>query len=234
MEKVSVIIPSHGMLRGIETTIEKLNNYQHADVISEILICHNGPVPSVLDLNSNYGSKTRLLHTDDVGLGAGLKLGLENAVSDFVLMTATDLPFEFTDFDQWNSLPNPKPDIVIGSKGHPSSKIGSHGPIRLIMSTCYRLLRWLAFPFSYPKDPQGTLFLRLSTAKQVNIKDLSNSFFCTTELIALMILKGATWFEVPVVLQPRDGKSSVRIFRDSWDMLKRTIILSLKIRSKNV
>src|SRR5690606_562804 len=106
--------------------------YQHAEVISEILICHNGPVPEGFDLNRSYGAKTRLLHTDEVGLGAGLKLGLENASADFALMTATDLPFEFTDFDQWVALSNPKPDIVIGSKGHERSEIGSHGFVRLV------------------------------------------------------------------------------------------------------
>lgn len=234
MEKISIIIPSHGMLRGIEETIQKLNSYSHADAIDEILICHNGPVPSGLDLTKNFGDKTRVLHTDEVGLGAGLKLGLANVKAEYALMTATDLPFEFTDFDQWIELQSPKQDVVIGSKGHKDSKIGTHGPIRLLMSSCYRLLRWLAFPFSYPKDPQGTLFLKTNKAREVDIKNLSNSFFCTTELIALMILKGATWFEVPIVLQPRDGKSSVRIFRDSWDMLKRTINLSFRIRFKNV
>lgn len=222
------------MLRGIETTVSKLNNYEHSDLICEILICHNGPVPEGLDLNADYGQKVRVLHTDQAGLGAGLKLGLKNVKSEFALMTATDLPFEFTDFDQWVSLTSPKPDIVIGSKGHKQSQVGTHGLVRLIMSASYRLLRWFAFPFSYPKDPQGTLFLRVSKVKEINCRDLNNSFFSTTELIALMILKGASWFEVPVTLQPRDGKSSVKIFRDSWDMFRKTIQLSFKIRFKSV
>lgn len=233
MNKLTIIIPSHGRCNGIEATISKLLAHPKSEHISEILICHNGAVPSDFDLSKNFGHKTRLLHIDTPGLGSGLKLGIENTQSEYLLMTATDLPFEFTDLDQWLDLKEPKADIVIGSKGHPNSQVGSHGPIRLLMSTGYRTLRWFAFPFSYPRDPQGTLFLRTSAVKNTDYKKFSDTFFCTTELIAHMLLNNATWLEVPVVLQPRDGKSSVRIIRDSWDMLKRTIQLGILIRRSN-
>lgn len=230
MQKITIIIPSHGELRGIEQTVSKFESHPNCNQVAEILVCHNGPILPNSRLERDLGEKVRILHTDEKGLGAGLKLGIENCKSDYLLMTATDLPFEFTDFDQWMALTEPKPDIVIGSKGHKDSQVGSHGPVRLLMSTCYRLLRFFAFPFKYPKDPQGTLFLRTSAVKKTNYQTFSNSFFCTTELIAHMLMHKASWLEVPIVLQPRDGKSSVRIVRDSYDMLKRTIVLGLFIR----
>tara|TARA_R110000868_G_scaffold155691_6_gene382214 strand:- start:87263 stop:87994 length:732 start_codon:yes stop_codon:yes gene_type:complete len=233
MQSLTIIIPSHARLTGIEATIKKLLDHPKSEQIHEILICHNGPVPNGFDLTKNYGPKTRLLHIDKPGLGSGLKLGIEHTQSEYLLMTATDLPFEFTDLDQWLALPEPKPEIVIGSKGHRDSQVGSHGPVRLIMSNGYRLLRWMAFPFKYPLDPQGTLFLKTAAVKKTNYQSFSDTFFCTTELIAHMLMNQASWLEVPIVLQPRDGKSSVKIFRDSWDMLKRTIQLGILIRRSN-
>ncbi len=227
---ITIVIPIHKNIPIVQLTIQTLIEHEHSKMFKEIFVCHNGPdkkaTIEAMKLQS-IDSKIKTFHTDIPGLGAGCKLGIEAATGDYILITGSDLPFGFSDLNEWiNLLKNGNmKDIVIGSKLHPKTVIKGRKVTRKFATLIFSLIKKIIIPFNLPADTQGTIFIKTSLAKHHSRSSFSQSFFYTTELIAKAIKEGASFCEVPVYYAALENKSSVSIFRESFNFIKSLLIL---------
>lgn len=169
------------------------------------------------EIESHLFTGVSLLHTDRKGIGAGYKLGIQSATCDYVILSASDLPFGWTDLDSFKKSPS---DFTIGSKAHPESKIEGITPVRKLMSFCFLQLRRGVLGRLTPKDSQGSLIIQTSLARELARKSQFDNYMCSLELATLQIKSGGRVHEVAVTLENNKGESSVSIRKDSVQMFK--------------
>ena len=168
---LSYIIPFHKDFEKIFTTIKHLEKKKTEYNIKEILLCHNGHPLADSDLNKieNFIKEkpdVHLLHTSEVGIGAGYKLGIENASQEISVLSASDLPFGFTDIESFFKEIT-QPLFAVGSKGHPSSQIEGYGLKRRVASYGLWILRRILLTPNTPRDSQGSLIIRTDLAQNL-------------------------------------------------------------------
>lgn len=190
--------------------------------IEEILFCHNGPsaVPQ-LDLPPH----ARLLHTDAEGIGAGYRLGIANAREPYVVLSASGLPFGFTDVDAFHGH-----RVAIGSKAHPRTQLPGYSVLRRIPMRAFWLLRRALLGRSTPKDSQGTILIETSLAKKMVDRVEADDCFFSLELVTLCIRDGVNPVELPVRYVPDGGASPVSLVRDAVEMARKTWRLRRRLR----
>lgn len=229
----SVIIPFHSDYFRLDRTLLFLSNNKTVFRISEVLLCHNGPdwIPGKLDF-SKYGSFVKTFHTPVPGLGAGCKIGIPEAQSEYILITGSDLPFGFSDIVAWRNLAT-KPELAIGSKGHPKSSLKNYGLSRRCLTYLFWLVRRIAIGKNTPRDTQGSVFIRTHVAKSLVPSCHFDNYLFTMELITLAQRAGYTVQELPVKLESHEGPSSVSIVKDSYRAIQGIWLFSQKLKEKS-
>ncbi len=164
----------------------------------EILIIENGSSGNALrELAKIKLKDVRVISLRKKGHGLALRTSILKAKAEFVLLTAIDLPFGFSDLEKMLKLANDN-HIIFGSKAHPQSVIYSP-KIRRITSKIYRMLLRLFFKIKV-KDTQGTVFLRRAAILPLLGEcDCDNAFF-SAQLAIFAERKGLKITEVPVVM----------------------------------
>jgi dolichyl-phosphate beta-glucosyltransferase len=220
----SLIIPFHSDYAKIKDTLPYIIRNSAEKQIDEIILVHNGPSnyhafeEEIRDLNHH---SVFLVHTDDLGLGAGYRLGIQKAIAEYVVLTANDLPFGFTDIDAFKKLASqlPAPPLFcIGSKAHPDSQITKVKLVRSIFSQCFYYYRRLVLGSQTPQDSQGSFIINTNLAKKLLPKVKANDYFFSLEIATHHLWENGQIYEIPIELQNEYGKSSVNLFSDSLKM----------------
>jgi len=153
-------------------------------------------------------------------------LGLQLSSEDWIIFSAADLPFGFSDLEAFLEVKkkNPTCCTFVGSKSHPDSRI-NRSLKRAVASWVFYLLR-LVFLKMHTKDPHGTIFLR---ADHLNSADniVSKDYFFSTELVYYMEQKSKV-IEMPITLKPEIRPSKVNLIVDGTKVLKQIIHLRLR------
>jgi dolichyl-phosphate beta-glucosyltransferase len=227
--KLSYIVPVHNEEKILESNLARLVD-RLADLPgSEVLLVENGSHDGSWALarrlaGSRRGVRVRSLQEPLAGIGHGYHRGLSeldreaNRTEHWAVLTAADLPFDFSDLEQ--ALPHlgdtSGPRVLIGSKAHPASRLQMNLERRLA-SFAYRCARRLLLGMKC-RDSQGSVFIRADLASELVPLVCSRDFFYSTELIFLAERAGERVLEVPVVLAPAQRGSTVRPVRDGLTM----------------
>lgn len=229
---ISLILPFHSDFSRLQESLGLLAKKREQYKITEILLCHNGGALTEEQKNTIKSfmiPETKLLHTDDLGIGSGYKLGIENATQEVCILSASDLPFGFTDIESYNRA-NPRPQLAIGSKAHKNSRIRGYGLKRKIASYGFWAMRALFLSSQTPKDSQGTILIETSLAKRLIKQSVYNNYFFSVELITLAQVIGIKPVEIPVVLENHEGESSVSVWRDGWSLAQNLMTFSKRVK----
>jgi dolichyl-phosphate beta-glucosyltransferase len=239
---LSFLIPAHNEALLLEQNVCRLVDRLRAVGPATILLVENGSTDATWAvaqrLCGTYGRVTvGACREDQPGLGRAYDRALRElearpspGCSHWVVLSAADLPFGFTDLDRALPLMShpDAPPVLLGSKGHPESRIDV-SPKRRAASLAYRLLRRGLLGMRV-RDCQGTLFLRAEVAFRLRPFIRSRDYFYTTELVYLVERLGIGWRELPVELAPDERKSTVRLLRDSLNMGLQLLALSRRAR----
>jgi len=236
---ITYIIPFYSDGSRLEGTLKTLRNAMQHMPIKQVILAHNGPVMSASDLSKLeqlLWPDVEIVHTDERGVGAGCKLAIPKATQDYLIITGSDLPFGFTDFEnfQKNLKLNPAIKVMIGSKGHSDSIVKGNNRLRKLMSNAFMLIRKLALGLNSPRDTQGSIFISTSLAKVVNENCYINNYLYTMELVTRAQKMGHTVVEVPIVCDMRaGGTSSVSVVKDTIISLLEILKFAVKLRMPN-
>lgn len=227
---ISLIIPFYrGDYKQIPKSIEAIKKVQETYKIKEVLLCYNGSVLDSKikkDISSLCNESIKLLSTKNKGIGAGYKLGIKNSTQKYLLLSASDLPFGFTDLERIKE--NNFPEFAIGSKWAKGSVLKGYGLKRKLFSKTFLFIRRSIFGLKVPKDTQGTIFFEKNKYLEIIKKCKSDDFFFSTEFILKSFMENKSIIEVPIKLLNHDNNSSsVNTLKDSFIIIIK--ILKLKI-----
>ncbi len=171
----------------------------------------------------------RLLHIDARGIGAGYRVGIEHAASEVCVLSASDLPFGFTDIVAFQAQER-RPSLAIGSKAHRASVLTGWGIKRRAAGFAFYLLRRALLGSGTPHDSQGTILIETALAKRLLPSVQSNDYFFSLEIVTLAMAEGVRPVELPVTLEANSGPSSVSLTSDSVALAKKTWQLRKRLR----
>lgn len=215
--RLSVIVPTRNGEQVIEETVNALASALSAG--DEVIVVENGSTDStttVLErLSEDWShSCTLLVRHSRPGLGEALRSGVLASSGQRLLLTADDLPFGFTDLDQFRKLPETTV-VAVGSKAHPDSNV-TRSPLRTAQSRIFRFLR-AALLQSRVGDSQGTLWVDGTWGRAFALLSRETGLMWTTELVLAAEQQGITVDEVPVSLHDNHESGSSRFrFSDAW------------------
>lgn len=230
---IAYVLPAHNEERALPEFVPPLAARLAQLPGSEIIIVENGStdttgaVAAHLARECSSDAVRVRAETSPKGYGNAVRRGIEVANADRVMLTAADLPFGFSDLDAALGL-DPLPEVVIGSKAHPSSKVNVNLQ-RKVMSKTFWALRKVLLHVDVG-DSQGTILIERALAQSLLPELQSGAYFFSTELIVLASRHGARVVEVPVDYSNPRTDSKVRPVHDSVQVLKDMWALRRRLR----
>jgi len=221
MVKLTVVLPVHNEEQMLAANVARMARRLRA-MQGAIYLVENGSRDRSWELargleGSCESVPVQAFRELSAGIGYAYQRGIEEALraerndsarkGHWVLLSAADLPFGFTDLDGAEALLTAGDGCrtLIGSKAHPQSQV-SVSLERRLASMAYRQARRLVLGMR-TADSQGTVFLRLDLAAALVGQVRSRDFFYSTELIYLVERSGERVLELPVTLEPRGTHS---------------------------
>jgi hypothetical protein len=235
----SLVLPFHSDLTSIGATVRRAREEGGAHGVREVLLAHNGrplspearaEVEALVAPGDRDRPEVRLLDTTTKGIGAGYKLGIREAREEFVILSADDLPFGWTDVVAFERVG--RPDFAIGSKAHRGSRIAGVTLKRRLSSFAFLTLRRLLLGRRTPDDSQGTLIVRTSLAKQLLPDVTYDHYLVSLELATLHLERGGAVVEVPIVYEDLPHPSSVSVVRDGVRMARELVELRRRVTQR--
>lgn len=216
---LGVVVPLHNSEGVITQTVEAWMDFL-PEGSGQLYLVENGSSDATwercCELQDRFGQHRVVALRSEKGMGNALDAGILASTEDYVLLSADDLPFGFTDVasaiaDGWSA------PVLIGSKAHPSSEIGRSRK-REVISSGFRFAR-RAILFSGVGDSQGTFLLSGDWARKIASRLKETGFLFTTELVYAAELQKAAIVEIPVQLADHHGQKRTSISkRDVIDM----------------
>jgi hypothetical protein len=232
----TLALPFHGDLTSIGTTVRRAREEGPAHGVGEVLLCHNGR-PLVAEAQAKVDAlvvpregampSVRFLHTDDKGIGAGYKLGIREATEEYLVLSADDLPFGWSDVAAFELAG--RPDFAIGSKAHRDSQLEGVTLSRRASSLVFLTLRRMLLGWGTPGDSQGSFILKTSVAKALLPELVYDHYLCSLELATLHLRRGGRIVELPIIVDHNPHASSVSVISDGWRMTKELVALRRRI-----
>lgn len=186
----------------------------------EIILVENGSTDGTrealekLESLNCYDGRIRVFFLDHKGLGLAYRKGIEEARGDYILLSAVDLPFGFTDIDQLLEKRLSSQDLIFFSKAHRDSKI-QRAFSRRLSSKLFNLMLRMFFAIDVA-DTQGSIFMSSAGGRELLKYATSPTLFFTAQLAIYSRHAGLINIELPIVgSKPLVfRKSAFKIFRD--------------------
>lgn len=226
----TLVLPFYRDTERLERTVDILKREGQLQGVREVLLCHNGcaqPWERGPSFHQPGYPAVKYLHTPAAGIGAGYRLGIRNASQAHIILSASDLPFGFSDLVAYRSLMavgGAGNALAVGSKFHPKSEISGYGRGRTVLSGLFQFLRALLFPFISIHDTQGTLLCSTEVMRALVSETKETGYLFSLELILEAHKQGKKLMELPVSFAAGQEKSGVRVIRDglrmAWGLLR--------------
>lgn len=216
----------------LEKTVQELESLVQMHPGSEVFLLVNGSSDKTWEIAQNLAKKytpwVKSFHNEEKGMGVAYRRGLQELknrgidVDSWVVLTASDLPFGFSDlnaFLAFGEKTHKSHSLFIGSKRHPLSKVQRNWK-RRFGSMIFEIARYMLLRIR-TKDTQGTLFLRGDQVSLVE-KLKADDYFISVEIVYYCERSGKV-AEMPVELREEVRSSKISILKDGYKSLKQVL-----------
>lgn len=224
--KFSIVIPTYNEEKIIKKVIADLKNYlTDKQYQAEIIIVNDGSIDQTKQILKKIKNIKLINHPYNKGYGTSIKSGVKNAQYDWILLYDGDGQHQPQYIEKLIKY-NKNYDMIIGAR------IGYQGP--LSRQPGKKLLHWVANYLVQQKIPDLNSGFRL-IKKDLFLKFLHilpNGFSLSTTITLTFFKEGLNIKYIPIKINKRQGKSSVKI-QDGLKALMlifRTIILFSPLR----
>jgi hypothetical protein len=232
---ISYVIPVHNNASSIASVVRRVAERIAAHPGSEVVLIENASTDAsaaVIEGLADTLSTERvtvLACRSAKGIGCAWRVGIPRTTGELVVLTASDLPFGFSDLDGALRL-QPRPPLLIGSKAHPSSVL-EVDRLRKMMSRLFRVVRGLLLGL-WQGDTQGSLLISGPLLRELAPDLGCADYLVATEIIAEGVRRGVTPVEVPITYPRQDQRSTVSPLRDSLRMLAGLVRLRRRLHRR--
>lgn len=214
---ISVVIPAYNEENAIVHTISEIKDICQKSNITdyEIILVDDGSTDATSERAKNLGIKI-ITHPHNIGYGRSLKDGICAAKYQTIVITDADLTYPF---DQVPALLQEYAkgfDMVVGAR------TGAHYRESWFKSPLRSILKFLVEFTAGRKIPDINSGLRIFNKDTVTgyLSHLCDTFSFTTSLTLAYMMTGKFVHYVPIPYESREGKSKVKLFRDSLRTLQ--------------
>jgi len=225
--EVSVIIPVYNEARTIEEIVRRV---KAQNVAKEILIVDDGSTDGtrqILESMNELGETRVIFHDRNLGKGAAVRTGINNASGDVLLIQDADLEYDPRDYASLlQPIEEGLADVVYGSRFLGAAR----RPVMFWHMVANKLLTFLTnilYNTILTDMETGYKVFKKEVVEGVNLR--ANRFDFEPEFTAKILKRKVRVFEVPIVFNPRDYKEGKKIglkdaFQAVWSLLKYRIV----------
>jgi glycosyltransferase involved in cell wall biosynthesis len=207
---VTIIIPAFNEAGVIGRVLEDIRSVDLGK--TEVLLVDDGSTDDTGDVARAAGARV-VRHPYNVGNGAAVKTGLRNARGRYVVLMdgdgqhrASDLPALVRGLEEY--------DMVVGCR----QRSGQAGLHRLLANSVYNRFASYVTEFNIQDLTSGMRAMHRDKALQF-ISLLPNTFSYPTTLTLAFLRSGLTIQYVPISVEPRVGRSKIRLWEDGTRFL---------------
>lgn len=228
---ISFVLPAFNEGEHIEESLKRLDSKFSNDYLKhEIVVVDDGSVDDTRLKAWKYAKRNGhvkiIAYNHNVGKGFAVKTGFLGTAGDAVVLLDSDLDIEIKQINLYIQALR-FGDIVIGSKYHPESVVGT-SLLRRFLSRGFNILTKLLTGVKISDTQVGIKAIRrdvfLGIFKNLSVK----RYAYDVELLVLANLYGLKVIELPVRLKIRDKLTITEI----WHMLLDLLGIAYRLRIK--
>lgn len=209
---ISIVIPAYNEQGAITETIQQVQRVLAArpDTPFEIVVVDDGSSDRTAELAEAAGARV-LRKVHNVGYGHSLKLGIEAASHDTIVITDADGTYPIDRIPELLDVYAKGFDMVVAERtGDHYRESALKQPLRAVLRTLVEFTAGRRIP-----DPNSGLRVFSRQTVMPFFSHLSNTFsFTTSVTLAYMLCQKYVTY-VPIPYHERVGQTKVRLFRDS-------------------
>jgi glycosyltransferase involved in cell wall biosynthesis len=211
MEFVSILVPAYNEAEGIKDVLKKIKGAMRASSWDhELIVVDDGSTDGTSDILEGIEDIKLIKHDLNIGYGAALKTGIENADADYILILDGDGSYPPEDIPKILEHA-PSHAMVVGARTGEQVKIPKlRIPAKFLLS---RLANYLT----------GVRIPDLNSGMRVFKKDIAKRFFhilpegfsFTSTLTLACLSNNHSVKYVSINYYKREGKSTIRPIKDT-------------------
>lgn len=237
MSTLSVIIPTFNNANCFRSKIYDINkSFKNLTQELEIIIVDDGSDAYNKNEIKNIATENNFhfIYLDrNMGKGAAIQKGVEFSKGEFIIFCDSDFPFLSEDIESiFNSITTNNYDLVIGDRRKSFSATKSNfGKSRIFLSKTYNFLSHLILQIGDYDNQCGLKAFKKHIAKKLFKNLVTKRYSFDAEIVYRSKFCAYKIHLIPIKLQ-KNGKSSLKIFKDGFKMCFDLINIRLKSLTK--
>lgn len=218
MKELTICIPAYNEEQAIGNTLRELKKgFPEA----EILVVNDGSKDRTEEIAKSVCGVKVLSHERNRGYGASLKMGMRTATGKVVAWCDADGQHRVEDLRRViRPVFEGTKDVVVGVRKKGSDITVSRVPGKIIL----RLVAELIVRDTVPDLNSGCRCFRLDVIRRY-LHLLPDGFSASATSTILMMKRGYRVGYQEIIAQKRSGRSTVKIFKDGWNIVQLLIRL---------
>ncbi len=223
---LSIVIPAHNEEQRLPSTLQKIASFAGAQSYSiEVVVVENGSNDRTAELARSFQDQMpflRVLQETQAGKGLAVRRGMLDALGDYRFICDADLSMPIEEVNAFIPPQLPGVDIAIASREAPGAVRIDEPPFRHLTGRVFNtIVRLMALPGL--QDTQcGFKCFRGAVAQDVFRRQTLNGWAFDVEVLFIARRRGYRVVEIPIHWY-FDSHSQVRVFRDTWRMLRELV-----------
>lgn len=212
IDGLSVVLPAYNEGEGLKKTIEAIINVLSGKNINfEIIVVNDGSQDSTNQIVEQFSQCKLVCHPINLGYGRSLKDGINAATHETIVVTDADGTYPAEDVPRLVEKYSEGFDMVVGKRTGPYYRQS------FFKFSLRRILKFMVEWACGKKIPDINSGFRIFNKSEIKhfYFHLCDTFSFTTSLTLAYMMTGRLVAYLPINYNRREGKSHVRLLRDS-------------------
>lgn len=221
---LSIVIPCHNETRNIRNTVAKVIHYGETNLRGryEVLLVENGSTDGTFVIckeQERIYRPVRAIHIEGRSKALAVQQGMLKARGEYRYMCDCDLSTPLEEVNHFLELMKDGWDLVIASREHPDSRVDNVIFKRWLIGRVFQSIVKAATGLEYRDTQCGFKLFTARAAVDIFTRARCTSMAFDVEVLYLALQLGFYCTDAPVTWH-NDPDSRVRLFSDSWTMLR--------------